>query len=126
MEPIKVKVEHTVSPQLLSDVLSAAFEGGSNYWLNGVKVLRTPPAGADYLFLADYPRLGGSLDLVVDEPDTLDRRPLEIDAERLAIALQLLAEQFPSLAVDLVAEDYDAACADVFLQLAAFGEVIFG
>jgi hypothetical protein len=111
--------------EAVSDALCSAWEGGSAYWARCVDS-RSPSAPADYARVTYewqkslYP--GGSITLaVIDEDDTYT-----VTHEALGRALALMAAKHPKHFSDLMSGTGDASTGDIFLQLAAFGEVRYG
>lgn len=125
-----------VTNQILADLLSSAFEGGSNYWciLNGRTppteiVFRTEPhAPPGQTYLQDFPiNPGGSLRFVALDNDVINgRTEFLLDRAALERGFKLLEERYPRHYRDAINEDGDADTGDVFLQLCLFGEVVFG
>jgi hypothetical protein len=60
----------------------------------------------------------------LSENEEPDRYPITIDNIRKG--LELMRDQYPRHYADLVEENDDAITGDVFLQLAVFGELIYG
>lgn len=111
-------ITQEVAHQLLVDLLVTAAEGGSNYWAS---FSRAPGEAHDYtaVTLTEHDAHG-------DAPPLVRR----VDAADLLAGLQALTvAKFPSAAQhlrDALAEDGDAITADVVLQLAVFGDLIYG
>lgn len=119
------------------DLLVAAFEGGSNYWYT-IEKAHYPPGttAADFkeggrMQPEDYyhwsqlvPTVsGGSLEITAEDMDGV----YKLDKKALARGWRLLRQQHPKIYWRIFKEDdFDAGDADVFLQLALFGEVVFG
>ena len=124
-----------VSTKRILDMLVTAFEGGSNYWIE--EVLSNPPAGTKY---EDYknggkhstteyypayqvlPFVGGSVTVIDNEDGT----KYCLNSAAIADGLQRMAEKYPRHWNDFVNENDDASTADVFLQCATMGDVVFG
>ena len=60
----------------------------------------------------------------LSENEEPDRYPITIDNIRKG--LELMRDQYPRHYADLIEENDDAITGDVFLQLAVFGELIYG
>tara|TARA_R100000951_G_scaffold99407_2_gene89741 strand:+ start:144 stop:515 length:372 start_codon:yes stop_codon:yes gene_type:complete len=112
----------TVTQDHIGSLLCSAFEGGSNYWYSLEQYSKTEDGYLDYWGLADPD--GSQQWIVVDREDVHEKHHLN----RVAIqrGLQVLANKYPERLQEIVQEDADAETADVFLQCALFGEVIFG
>jgi hypothetical protein len=116
-------------PRLTHYVLAAALEGGSNYWLRDYSFRIQSKAGEGDQTYGDYaavhigaPREGAEC----DEPVKHSR----IGAARIARGIELALTcgnlNLARCAANVLAGNHDANDADVVLQFAAFGEVIYG
>ena len=95
--------------------LCGAFEGGSNYWCDGIRVKDNDYKGVKYA--SDCVSKGGAL-IVEDK---------EIDKQCILNAL----EKMPSLNYSkaqkrLLDDSYDSGDCDILFQIAVFGDVIYG
>ncbi len=118
---------HNITDERIEDLLTDAFEGGSNYWYI-IKKYNYPPGQTRQSMGIKFPHVeiplkGGSLLVGELEGDTdydkvLDRAAIER-------GLKLLAEKYPKHWADFLTENDDADTGDVFLQLALYGEVVF-
>ena len=110
-----VTLKLTVSDQALRDLLVTAVEGGANYWAEFTRVKRD----ADLNILS----------VVVRDQETLGCDWL-VTPHTLVLGLQRLADATWKRAHDhlhaAVVEDGDAETADVVLQMALFGELVYG
>ncbi len=111
----------------LQDLLCCALEGGSNYWYQ-IKKFSYPHGQTKESMPMEFRHLelpfkGGSLLIGVSESSEYDRL---LDRAAIDRSIQLLAKKYPKHYADFVAENEDAITGDVFLQLALFGEVVFG
>jgi hypothetical protein len=118
-------------PELLDYLLISAIEGGSNYWCDSILFNGKHPKPSEHGEEADYPWYSvafrsGSLPLhVVPEGDA----PIALTADMAVNGLRLLVEGNhcrSDIRDSLVNHNYDAETADVWLQLALFGEVVYG
>lgn len=127
----------------VADLLTTAFEGGSNYWIRSVET-QTPTVWRNLdpqtRCLADYVlNDGGKLTFTITEPfDDSDTIEYTLDMTKVREGLQvfLRGEGFgmngenphkvPHHAANFINENDDAITGDVFLQICLFGEVIFG
>lgn len=94
----------------LDDLLVAAFEGGSNYWIESVEVKNNDYKGGEYA--SDVISRGGTL-IIRDEEGRH-----ELTRAKLLKGLSLGSSYDP--------ENADAGDADNILQLALFGQLIYG
>ena len=134
-------IKTTVSRQRVQDLLTTAIEGGTSYWAQlGYKL------GPGYKY--EEFREGGELQdaeqyahpleiipfhegcyLVVIETEEDEDDPTRehlVGAAEMQRALDLMAEKRPEDLATFLAGNEDADTGDVFLQLAALGEVRYG
>lgn len=115
-----------ITRQDLADVLTTALEGGVNYWAGGIEVDEYPK-GAEYG--SEVPAYGGSIVLLHDDPQTGDDG--DFTARSTIKAANLLrgirkAAAHRGRTVERFMEEHDAEGADIAVQFAIFGEIIFG
>lgn len=120
---MKIKCETEVSDETLESLIVGALEGGSNYWYQIEK--RIGPKVGKYA--VDQVMKGGGF-VISDEREM---GPEEKKIGRLTLvscrkALTLMALHHPRHFSNIITENDDAETADVFLQLAVLGEVIYG
>jgi hypothetical protein len=124
-----VKME--VTPQKVSDQFVTAFEGGSNYWLQTAKLWKADNKPTDtpwYACPAVFEK-SFEIELGYDDPDGYEgegkgrKRITDVDVRR---GLEVMARTCPKLFAELMADEGDADTADVFVQCALFGEVVYG
>jgi Cft2 family RNA processing exonuclease len=120
----------TFTNQDIEDLFVTALEGGSNYWYYiknipkeikyQVKQLKQPLADAIAKHVID----GGYIQFfdVEDENELLGT----VDMDKLLEAISLLKKDYPDTWNNILDEDCDADCADIFLQLAVMGDIVFG
>lgn len=130
--------------QLVRDLLSGAFEGGSNYWYR-LETKKLPPGSK----IQDF-KQGGRMQprredgsenyyhwsqliptfpgghLVIREVSDGEGETHVLDLPALKKAWILLRQKHPKIYKRVIDENWDASDADVFLQLALFDNVIFG
>ena len=109
----------------LRDIFATALEGGINYWAEGIDVAEYPE-GAEYG--SDVPALGGSVVLRYDDPEqdegtatgrfTVDAAALERGIVKAATHRGLTVRRF--------LDEQDADSADLVMQFAIFGDVVYG
>jgi hypothetical protein len=119
-DTILVSVKVPVSKQLLRDLLCTAIEGGSNYWADFADITRGNPAGDWYY---------SSAIVTENDPDTAVTTGTVVTPEMLAVGLERLALSSMPTALthlaDALSENGDAITADVVLQFAVFGELVY-
>lgn len=145
--------EEALSRQLtkedIIDLFVTALEGGSNYWY----FVELPESIKDYGYstseaIGEYILKGGRLDfydrelrseIIANEINgDYELNPKDfisdieetylgyIDLDKVLDAIQILKKDYPEVWENILLEQADASDADVFLQLAVMGEVVFG
>lgn len=114
---MKVMVEIDIPDSVITDNLTAAFEGGSNYWIDKV--------GIEILGIGDYASemvmTGGTLTIHTEDGSIYALNGTL--AKSGVIAMQRL---YPEHFANFYKENGDATTADIFLQCCLFGEAIYG
>lgn len=111
------------------DLLTVAFEGGCDYWLGGVPVDLCTPIGKN---LDDYKLDGRRCWYLLPVCDGCvcfmlpDEPWLYLDRIDLIGALEKLENLWPNHFQDIINDDDDGETADLVLQLAMMGEVVYG
>jgi len=127
---IPILIEAELTNEFFSDVLTTAFEGGSNYWIDHITITTVPPrAKPKEIPTTEWAGIainsGGNIKIVSTEDDKI------LTKLTLAKGVMLWAKQFPRniLFSDgniLDASNIDASDADCILQYALFDKLIFG
>lgn len=135
MDKIKVEMDVAVSEQDIDDIMATAMEGGINYWCDRAKVV------GDYLgeYSSEQIARGGKLRLHMEEPfDDEETEWYELDKEKFLKGLNMYIKDpdkpYEILYFDCDMDGYlsidtcqvDATVADMIVQYALFGEVVFG
>ena len=111
----KVNIEVEIKDEQIDYWLCCAFEGGSNYWCNGIKVKDNDYKGTEYA--SECVSKGG---IIIVEGK-------EINKQTILNALVWLSKNKYKKCVDrLINGGYDACDCDALFQVACFGEVIYG
>lgn len=136
----KVTVNMEVPIQRMRDLLTSAFEGGSNYWYTidtdatvfapGLKYedfredgCCTDPSQYHHP-LQLIPFMQGCALCVLDKEE--DEKVYWLGRNQLLAGLQIMAEKYTRHFSDMVSENDDAITGDVYLQCCLFGEVVYG
>lgn len=115
-----VKVNFPVTRQFVDDLLVTAFEGGINYWCSAAYPVNNEyPDGATYT--SDCLSRGKDIVIIEDGENGPEGHILTLD--NLIYAMKSFMNE-PN--ANNIFEDYDACDADVIVQYAIFGEVIYG
>lgn len=115
--------------QRVIDLLNCALEGGSNYWIQSHQKNYPPGKGyASYEFAyLEVPfDEGGSISFFTGDKGIDGLEGKLLNRASMEDGLRLMAEKYPKHWADFIGENEDADTGDVFLQLALFGEVVFG
>ena len=129
MEPVvKVTTTYNISLETIADVLELAFYGGSNYWYMIEDI--TPAPSIEYV--PEYRGAGHIITQIINGgaakiSDVETGEELgTLTGGSMRKALQKMGRLYPPLLHDIINEDYDADTADIFLQLAVMGQVVYG
>ena len=134
-----ITCKRQVTVQRVRDLLCAAFEGGSNYWLvierryfgpgityedfrEGGK-FQTP---RDYFHPDELIPTVDHCGLIVGTNDDDEEKVYDLNVTTLRNGLQRMADKQPRDWQDFLEENEDAGTGDVFLQLCLFNEVVYG
>lgn len=114
-------VNITITDQQIADLFVTAFEGGSNHWLQGVEEYKIQPRPDEGNWYEHGESFDGPFHITFRTEEGLKT----VDQSRVADVLQLMADNYPYTFTDIVNDNADADTADMFLQLAVFGDVIY-
>lgn len=124
------KTERKITQQELEDMLTTAFEGGSNYWCSSIRITKTNQEIPEQEFLANDIASGRVLEIAVYDNEEVDEndRPKRhlVTREKLIQAFQIMADQEPGHFQDFLNDNCDAITGDVWFQCAVFGKSIYG
>jgi hypothetical protein len=130
----------TFEEEDLWDLIVTAFEGGSNYWIGTVN-MSVETRKLHSLFASEFSntitswRWYHQVPFVLAGTSGYKGHELEMDTPagkyyltitKLFEGLETMHEESPRHYKDFIEENWDAITADVFLQYALFGKVIFG
>lgn len=118
------------TPKMLLDIMSTAFEGGIDYWacIGKYTVDNDPEFDInDYPEYCWVPLVPGNKLTLIEAVD-FDEEPesWEVTLDEIKLALTKVALEYPDVYERLLKGDYDAADADVLLQIAAIGQITYG
>jgi hypothetical protein len=142
------RVAATVPEQRVRDLLTSAFEGGSNYWFLVWDYEFAPGLtyedfreGGKMQIPDNYhhpleliPFVPGCALLIVDGTDVSSNNEAlpegtevwRLDRQAIQDGLQVMATEYPRHWGNFVGQQDDAETGDVFLQCCLFGEIVFG
>jgi hypothetical protein len=131
---IEIKINQTVSREVLEDVFVTAIEGGSNYWYflpeHSIKLIRNavPREEDPYLSTAILKAvLDHDVKVAINDAENEEDVVGIITKDLIQPRLQLLSESRLKWALDAhLNERGDADSADIVFQYLAMGEVIYG
>jgi hypothetical protein len=119
-----------ITRERIIDAFITALEGGSNYWYDiqtlpndVVQAVKSNGKTASEA-IAEHILNGGYIQFhdIEDESEILGY----VDMDKLLDAINLVKKDYPEVYENIVLEEYDAEDADIFLQLAVMGNVVFG
>ena len=106
--------------QQIADLMVTALEGGSNYWL-----ARVLPVYRNYTEYSEPERYGPTMTSRTFSDWEEDCTGV-LDWASITKAAQIMHDKYPHHYADVISDNMDADTADVFLQCAVFGEIVFG
>jgi hypothetical protein len=131
---IEIKINQTVSREVLEDVFVTAIEGGSNYWYflpeHSIKLIRNAvPREEDPCLSTAILKaiLDHDVKVAINDVENEEDVVGIITKDLIQPRLQLLSESKLKWALDAhLNESGDADSADIVFQYLAMGEVIYG
>lgn len=112
---VTISIPTSITIQTVKHLLSAAFEGGSNSWVNCIDSNSVEPLRENVPFID-----GGWLKL-----KTIDEETYFITLDSIKIGLQAFANGCPIQFEDVVADEWDADTGDMLLQYICFGKMTY-
>ena len=125
---IEVKTKVRIPHEKIQDLIITAVEGGCRYWAS----FKFPKDWKEkYQSYEQIPFKDGNIEVYDVETDELlgylNRASIKIGLQLMADCKDLKGRQVPHRHFkNLVTDNEDAETADVFMQLAVMGEVVFG
>jgi hypothetical protein len=104
-----------VSAQSIADMMIGAIEGGSTGWCGHIDL-----GGKDYSKAETYEN-PFAFTVTDDDGDVTVMDNISVQK-----GIELMAGDFPTHFADMMQEEWDAETADVFFQLCALGELVYG
>lgn len=123
MKAFKVKTEAQIDPSMIENLITNALEGGSNYWYTIER--RIGPKVGTYAY-EQVMEGGGFIVSDSEEAGDAEKKVGRLTRRTCVKAMRLMAKHHPHHLSNLIHENDDAETADVFLQLAVLGEVVYG
>lgn len=116
------RIKKGITKENIIDAFVTALEGGSNYWYYIPTLPKDINANSEKI--GQHILNGGYIQFndIEDEDEVLGY----VDMNKLLDAINLLKKDYPHVYENIVSEEADADDADIFLQLAVMGEVVFG
>jgi len=120
----KFTAKHTMTIEISEDNLfshiTAAIEGGSNYWAR-------IDVGAHQLGWANYFTASFTIHEESDETKVaINGKLYRLSIAKLIKGLAVLRDKYPHHFCDIIKEDGDATTGDVLVQCALFGDIVYG
>jgi hypothetical protein len=131
---MEIKINQSISREVLEDIFVTALEGGSNYWYylpeESIKAIReaVPKSEDPYLSTAILKAiLDHNVKVLVNDAEQEDELIGIISKSTMQARLQLLSDSDNRWALEShIREEGDASSADIVLQYLAMGEVVYG
>lgn len=116
-----VNLKLKVSDEVMDDIMAVALEGGINYWCDkGVQVKNKDYKGGKYA--SDVISRGGVLTV----------NGVDVDREKLLKGIQMYIDNGNHAGIvnfadgEVECDNVDAIVADVIVQFAVYGEIVYG
>jgi hypothetical protein len=119
----------TVTSEMISDQIVTAIEGGSNYWLGGIKLIHSEVKDLRRPWYSDHRVFENDFIILVKElEEHIKGRGTEtnLTPDAIRAGLTAMAVKHSSDLSDILGEAGDADTADTFLQFCLFGKLIYG
>jgi len=116
------KLDNLLDDEMIGNLLCNGCEGGINYWAESPDD-NAKEVGADYFHEA--PLKEGGFFTVKDAEDE-DAPEIRIDRDAINKGIKVMAVKYPWHLANALTENDDADTGDVFIQCAAFGEIVYG
>lgn len=118
---MKIMIPFEIKEEFISDVLSTAFSGGSNYWIEDIKNLSNDPKSHHF---SRSVAQGDTLEIIDNE----DYKVHKLDKDIFAEGYKRYAEFCLKKGIQVYSDpcDIDSQVADMILQFAIFNDLIFG
>jgi hypothetical protein len=124
---VAIQVPLSFDFQVIADLMTTAFEGGSNYWCSRARArtedmaaVTQGPWYSDRKFWSQ-PDFLVTLTDAEDEDEKPTFGPADIKA-----GLEILARDYPHHFADILKDNADADTGDAFLQCCALKEIVYG
>ena len=112
-----------ISHQQIVDQLITAREGGINYWCDEFAITKDGQP-LPFMQLLDKPELLPNCLFEVREEE--NGKIHKIDYNQIIRGLEVMSQDYIRHFGDLFTDNGDATTADVFMQCAVFGELVYG
>ena len=118
--PIVMTLTFPLSEGTFHDQVTTSIEGGSNYWAR-IDVGEHQPGWRNY-FTAKYT----IIEISDEKAGAVQGQTYELSLDKLKAGLQIVADKYPHHFKDIIEQSGDATTADVLVQCALFGEIVYG
>jgi hypothetical protein len=127
------KVETPIKSELVADMVIGAFEGGITYWCAKARPVEpcedcvTYEDGCPWYAKPSLYENDFKIRLQQHEEHTKDAGvDVFMTPASVQQGLSTMAEKYPEHFSDMISGNWDAATADVFVQLCVFNDIIYG
>jgi hypothetical protein len=108
-----------ITNEIMDGILTTAFEGGSNYWIDRAEIVDPAPT-VPYEYISEVPSRGGTLMIFLANGDGYHL----LNRTKLIKGIRRAAQEAHTTPRDFY-ENHDAGSADTALQFALFDEQIY-
>lgn len=126
-EALEFDCRVTVSEERIQDLICCAMEGGIGYWATIVAYENPDGVEVEYRHNELPMTARGAVILTEDNDGPLEGQDRwRFDRAAVTRGLTLLASKHPAQWAEFMDENEDAETGDAFVQLALFGELVYG
>lgn len=126
MSDVTVNASITFKEQDIKDLLSSAFEGGSNYWY-WIEEFGNPDNIECEFKCIDLPLSDNGYLIIKDKEDDSDKPELyRLDRNIIERGIRIMSKKYPWHFENFIKDEADAETGDVFLQCCLFGDIVYG
>lgn len=128
--PITIQITHEISDQDIKDLMSSAIDSGIGYWCPGTKIVTHGENEEQQEFpseqLGETLVKGGTIAFAEDEEEAGDPKKYVWHEMTLDTLTKGFQKYFLRQNASTDSGDWDSEHSDVIVQLAIFGEIIYG
>lgn len=122
---MKFITEVEVTNDMIENLIVNSMEGGSNYWMEWISV----PLKEGFKWDSDnyaMQIINGEVELKIYDTEEPEEFLGILNIKTIEKGLSEMSQQYPEDFNNIINENDDAETADIFMQLAIMGEIVYG